>query len=216
MTPGSQIFKNRMTVLLTPFTLPILCLIIPFTFFFCVLHPSHLFPQYFVRDFRVVSRFADKHPVTGALLSEETFRHHLDKHLMYSSLGQENSLIFAAFDFHLHADGLQSTIDPLQILRQVQEEYGQLSFDGNPRYATFSHLAGYGANYYSYLWCRALAGFIWRRCFADDPFSREYGERYRKHMLQPGNGADPWDMLEQLLGSTPSIKEMAESVTQTA
>ena len=42
---------------------------------------------------------------------------------------------------------------------------------------SFTHLLGYGANYYSYLWCQGLASMLWQHCFQDDPLNSDSGRR---------------------------------------
>jgi Zn-dependent oligopeptidase len=39
--------------------------------------------------------------------------------------------------------------------------------------ASFGHLSGYGAGYYSYLFCRVFSANIWHRCFEHDPLNRQ-------------------------------------------
>ena len=39
--------------------------------------------------------------------------------------------------------------------------------------ASFGHLSGYGAGYYSYLFCRVFSANIWHRCFEPDPLNRQ-------------------------------------------
>ena len=76
----------------------------------------------------------------------------------------------------------------------------------------FSHLNGYGARYYSYLWSKAVASRIWHKCFAKDPFSRETGERYRQTMLAHGGGKEPNSLVEDMLGENLTTHDMVQSL----
>ena len=76
----------------------------------------------------------------------------------------------------------------------------------------FSHLNGYGAKYYSYLWSRAVASQIWHQCFAKDPFSREMGQRYRHTMLAHGGGKEPTSLVEDMLGKRLTSDDMVQSL----
>ncbi|KAG8980161.1 Mitochondrial intermediate peptidase [Tulasnella sp. JGI-2019a] len=63
----------------------------------------------------------------------------------------------------------------------------------------FTHLDGYGATYYTYLFCRAIARKVWKTQFQADPLNREKGERYKREVLKYGGGKDPWEMVATLL-----------------
>lgn len=76
----------------------------------------------------------------------------------------------------------------------------------------FSHLNGYGAKYYSYLWSRAVASRIWHQCFASDPFSREMGERYRHTMLAYGGGREPNFLVEDMLEKKFTTSDLVQSL----
>lgn len=76
----------------------------------------------------------------------------------------------------------------------------------------FSHLNGYGAKYYSYLWSRAVASRIWHQCFAKDPFCREIGDRYRHTMLAYGGGRDPNDLVSDMLQKTLTTSDLVQSL----
>lgn len=76
----------------------------------------------------------------------------------------------------------------------------------------FSHLNGYGAKYYSYLWSRAVASRIWHQCFANDPFSREMGERYCHTMLAYGGGREPNCLVEDMLEKKFTTSDLVQSL----
>jgi hypothetical protein len=64
----------------------------------------------------------------------------------------------------LHAD----VVAPLQPIPQP---------DGSVSHSTFGHLGNYGANYYSYLWCRGISALVWRALFVDDPLREGAGDK---------------------------------------
>ena len=99
----------------------------------------------------------------------------------------------------------------------LQEKANKINFlvfvtAGTAWQQRFSHLNGYGARYYSYLWSRAVASRIWHQCFANDPFSREMGERYRRTMLAHGGAQDPNQLVEAMLGKKLTIDDMVQSL----
>lgn len=87
-----------------------------------------------------------------------------------------------------------------------------LGFAGTAWQQRFSHLNGYGAKYYSYLWSKAVASRIWHQCFAKDPFSREMGERYRHTMLAYGGGREPNHLVEDMLEKKLTTNDLVQSL----
>ena len=86
-------------------------------------------------------------------------------------------------------------------MRVVHNAYFPVEFvEGTAWHHRFSHLIGYGAKYYSYLAARAVAHSLWKSCFADYPYSRESGERYRREMLAYGGERSPVELFKNLTG----------------
>ncbi len=79
-------------------------------------------------------------------------------------------------------------------------------------HARFGHLATYGAGYYTYPWCKALAGLVWQRLFVRDPLHAGAGSRYRDELLAHGAGRDPWLMLQQTLGGRPAVSDLVSAL----
>ncbi|XP_069615224.1 mitochondrial intermediate peptidase [Ranitomeya imitator] len=167
--------------------------------------------EYFVSDYRVVNQFA-RHYQTGQPLSKP----------MVSRLC-ESKKVGAASDMQLQVfnsmlDQIYHGKHPLKgsttdILRETQElSYGLPYIPHTAWQLRFSHLAGYGAKYYSYLMSRAIASMVWKQCFMKNPFDRVMGERYRKEMLAHGGGKEPALMVEGMLQKCPSVEDYVDAL----
>jgi len=83
----------------------------------------------------------------------------------------------------------------------VQREFGLTAKD-DPTYSWqvgFTHLAGYGGTYYSYIFDKAIADRIWEKTFSHAPLSRDAGENFKRHLLSHGGSRDPWLCLADVL-----------------
>jgi Zn-dependent oligopeptidase len=66
-------------------------------------------------------------------------------------------------------------------------------------YADLSHLASYGANYYSYMWSRSLSALVWRAHFASEPRRPLAGLPFLQGFLSRGGSRRGHDMLLAVL-----------------
>lgn len=104
---------------------------------------------------------------------------------------------------------------PSEIMRIVHNGYFPVDFvEGTAWHHRFSHLIGYGAKYYSYLAARAVAHSLWKTCFADDPFSRQSGERYRREILAFGGERSPVELFKNLTGEFLTTKAAAAGLIE--
>ena len=81
-------------------------------------------------------------------------------------------------------------------------------------YLRSTHITYYGATFYQYLLCHAVAALIWQKCFQADPFSRLNGELYKNTILVHGGGKDPIHMLTHLLNKTPTVEDLVDALIQ--
>eukprot|EP00040_Diaphanoeca_grandis_P030756 m.182525 g.182525 ORF g.182525 m.182525 type:complete len:700 (+) comp32119_c9_seq1:308-2407(+) len=170
--------------------------------------PSHLM-EHFMRDYRVVSQFA-KHFETGEVIPERKFLAAQKKRNLFHGLALIDTLVQSTCDQLFHSEtpfALKPTTT--EILLHVQSQINPLTHATAPIQYRYGHLVGYATGYYSYLWCQALSSMIWHQCFLKDPLSRDAGDRYRKYVLSPASGRDPWNIIEDLLGYRPGVTEIA-------
>lgn len=68
----------------------------------------------------------------------------------------------------------------------------------------------YGGRYYSYLVARAAANLVWTAKFQRDPFSSDAGTAWAE-VQSHGGGLPPGQLLEKMLGYTPTSTHMIEA-----
>ncbi|KAM4796473.1 mitochondrial intermediate peptidase [Rhinophrynus dorsalis] len=167
--------------------------------------------EYFASDYRVVNQFA-RHYQTGQPLSKPMVSRLCESKKVGAASDMQLQVFYAMLDqiYHGKHPLKGSTID---ILKETQEEfYGLPYVPQTAWHLRFTHLAGYGAKYYSYLMSRAVASMVWKQCFMKNPFDRVMGERYRREMLAHGGGKEPMLMVQGMIQKSPSIDDFVDAL----
>jgi Zn-dependent oligopeptidase len=84
--------------------------------------------------------------------------------------------------------------------------------DGSHYICSFTHLTGYGANVYGYLWSKVFAQDIFSVFEKQGVLNTTTGVRYRKDILQPGAQEEESDMLVHFLGRKPNSAAFLRSL----
>jgi mitochondrial intermediate peptidase len=197
--------------------------------------PSH-FLETFAWDARVLSSFA-RHAHTGSTIPAEYIRQLQQSSAQFAGINLQSQVVQAMFDQVLHGARvpglvLPQSATPSQILQEVYAKYSSLPFIPNTNWECgFSHLASYGAGYYSYLcvcWCglccsvgwtccngllvvgfviagprfaQLYAAVVWDVFFSEDPLHGGGGRTIRTAVLEKGGSKDPAAILRDLLGT---------------
>eukprot|EP01126_Amoeba_proteus_P046200 TRINITY_DN5207_c0_g2_i7.p1 TRINITY_DN5207_c0_g2~~TRINITY_DN5207_c0_g2_i7.p1 ORF type:complete len:670 (-),score=113.56 TRINITY_DN5207_c0_g2_i7:89-2098(-) len=170
------------------------------TFMDFVEAPSQLM-EYFAWDYRVLSLFA-RHYKTGAVLPEEYLELMKRKRDILWAMDLQDNIFSSSLDIFLHGGPL--TCSPLDVAEQLHARFTLLKSEpGLVWNGRMSHLVGYGGNYYGYLYSQMYSADIWKKCFKNDPLSREMGKKYEE-MLACGGSKHPSQMLDKLIG-TPDL-----------
>lgn len=72
--------------------------------------------------------------------------------------------------------------------------------------ASFGHLMGYGAKYYSYLWSKVYALDVFDHIKKEGLLNAKVGKRYMETILEKAGGEDPNDLLVDFLQRKPCQK----------
>ncbi|KAM9204223.1 mitochondrial intermediate peptidase isoform 1-T1 [Mergus octosetaceus] len=167
--------------------------------------------EYFANDYRVVNQFA-RHYKTGQPLPKNMVSRLCESKKVCAAADMQLQVFYASLDQIYHGKHpLQKSTT--EILKETQEKFYGLPYVPNTAWhLRFSHLVGYGAKYYSYLMSRAVASMVWKQCFAQDPFDRAMGERYRREMLAHGGGKEPILMVQGMLQKSPSVEDFVDAL----
>ncbi|KAI9501973.1 hypothetical protein BX070DRAFT_35036 [Coemansia spiralis] len=198
--------------------------------------------EYFARSPRTLSLFAS-HYETDAPLPLELVSKHAERRRRYAALDLHAQLFMSALDQRYHSAVLDPAVTDegcgpgwsTRLLAEVHKDPMFTSDIGSSQIfsyvkgtrwqSRFTHLIGYGASYYAYLFDRVLAGQIWDRVFhgdhpympsssKHDPLDRESGERFKNEVLRWGGGRDPWKCIASVLDNGKTSKEEIEAISQ--
>ncbi|CAG8435758.1 6219_t:CDS:2 [Diversispora eburnea] len=149
--------------------------------------------EHFVYSPSVLSLFA-KHYQTRDPMPIGLIHSHLNARSQFSAMETQYQILMALLDQLYHSNlATSSTFDTTSILANLQDTVGLFpSVSKTSWQIQFGHLYGYGSGYFSYLFCKMLAGKIWKDIFEKDPLSRDAGQLFKKEVLRWGGSRDPW------------------------
>ncbi|CAI9092072.1 OLC1v1027219C1 [Oldenlandia corymbosa var. corymbosa] len=161
--------------------------------------PSNLF-EYYAWDFRVLKKFA-KHYSTGEVIPENLVKSMRRAKQMFSATELQRQIFYALIDQKLFGEQSSSERDIVALEGELKRQYTSWKHvDGTHWHTRFSHLATYGAEYYSYLYAKCFAATIWEKICEEDPLSLTTGSALRTKFLQHGGAKDPSAILNDLVG----------------
>lgn len=112
----------------------------------------------------------------------------------------ETQLFYSALSLNYYnrdPDG----IDLLAILKAQKAQYTDAEYvDGTHFYASFGHLYGYSAIYYTYMWSLVIAHDLFSEFEQKGLMNPAVAQRYRKAVLAPGGVRDAAELVRDFLG----------------
>lgn len=170
--------------------------------------PSQMFENW-VWNADVLDTFA-AHYKSGERLPKDLLEGMIKARTLSSGLEAERQIFYALTDitYHTAPQGLiDTTAAQEQIFKDV-ELYEPVT--GTYYQASFGHLVGYQAGYYSYMWSLVYAQDMFSR-FRDLGITNpQAGLYYRKKILARGGSLDELEMVKDYLGREPRMDAFLE------
>lgn len=120
-------------------------------------------------------------------------------------------IFFGAIDMTYHTQ--DAVEDTTAEYRRLMERVSLIPMSpGTHPEASFGHLFGYDAGYYSYMWSKVYAEDMFSRFEAEGLLNTALGRRYRQEILEKGGGRDELDSVRAFLGRDPSEDAFLKSL----
>lgn len=166
--------------------------------------PSQIYENW-ILQYDVLKMFA-KHYKTGEVLPKETFDKMIAAKNVGSGLAALSQIFYGMYDMTLHdkfdPNGAETTTD---VLKKLQNEIMLTPYmEGTAFQAAFTHLTGYAAGYYGYLWSEVYAQDMFSVFEKNGILNKTIGKRYRDIILSKGGDEEPLDLVKRFLGREPN------------
>lgn len=144
-----------------------------------------------------------KHYKTGQPLPDEKINTLIKIKNLTSGLRVLQQLVYGFMSLNYYGSGQDKDLYALMhSIRDTILPYVQ-PYENDHKYASFGHLTGYGACYYSYLWSQVFALDLFDYIKQFGLLNPEIGKRYQEAILSKGGTQDPNELLKNFLGRTP-------------
>jgi thimet oligopeptidase len=149
----------------------------------------------------VVNSFA-RHYQTGEPMPDELLAGLIAAKKVASGVLTLSHLARTTLDFTYHS--AEYTGDSTATLAEVWTQHGIMHIEGTHLQSGFSHLFGYDAAYYGYLWSQVMGDDMYTRFEAAGPLDPVTGAAYRRAVLARGGTVDGGVMVRDFLGREPN------------
>ena len=154
-----------------------------------------------------------RHYKTGKVLSPELFKKMKQAQLVQSGTYYIRQVYFGVLDltYHDKYDSIRGK-DITQVSKDLYAITQVPYLEGSHFICGFTHLNGYAANYYGYLWSRVFAEDMFSVFRKKGVMNPALGIKYRKEILEKASSLDEMQMLRNFLGREPNSKAFLESL----
>ena len=159
--------------------------------------PSQFLEEW-IYDYDVLRRFA-KHVETGAVIPEALVRKLSDARDFGRGTFVQRQLMLSAISLRLH-DRAPEGLDTTKVVFDASKEFSPIVMpEGTAMQASFGHLEGYTALYYTYMWSLVIAKDM-HGVFTKGLMDLQQAKRYRDLVLAPGGTKPAGEMVQDFLG----------------
>jgi thimet oligopeptidase len=160
--------------------------------------PSQMLEEW-VWDPEALASFA-RHLETGEPIPAELVRRMRAADEYGKGLAVRQQMFYAALSLELHRRD-PAALDPTRLVAELQERYTPFRHvEGTWFHASFGHLDGYSAIYYTYMWSLVIAKDLFRPFRDEGLFAKGPAVRYRREVLERGGERPAADLVRAFLG----------------
>ena len=160
--------------------------------------PSQMLEEW-VWDPEALAGFA-RHVETGAPIAAELVARMRAADEYGKGLWVRQQMFYAALSLELHRRD-PAGLDTTAVVAELQERYTPFRHvPGTAFQASFGHLDGYSAIYYTYMWSLVIAKDLFGVFRREGLMARAPAERYRRAVLEPGGSRPAAELVEAFLG----------------
>jgi thimet oligopeptidase len=150
-------------------------------------------------DARVLGTFA-RHVETGEPVPEELVARMRKARGFGRGVYVRQQMYYARLSLRLH-EADPGAIDTTAVVRDLQNQYSMFRYvDGTAFQASFGHLDGYSAIYYTYMWSLVIARDLFSQFDGKNLMDPAVARRYRENILAAGGSAPAAELVRRFLG----------------
>jgi thimet oligopeptidase len=164
--------------------------------------PSQMFEKWLEQP--QILKQISSHYRTGEPLSDQVIADIKSSLSFYAANKVQGQILYALYSLACYQT---DTLDDPQALYETLQAQICPAIAPDPEsrfFASFSHLTGYGASYYSYLYSLVYSEDIFALIMEKGLYNKATGRAYLTHILSKGGSAHPTELLENFLGRKPS------------
>jgi len=160
--------------------------------------PSQLFEEW-AWDPDVLQHFAFHHE-TGEVIPVEVVERLRSGREFGQGLHVRQQMYYASLSLRCH-DTRPDELDAEALQRELQNRFSRFRFvEGTHFLASFGHVDGYSALYYTYMWSLVIEKDLFAPFQSGGLMDAEMARRYRVSVLAPGGSMDARDLVQEFLG----------------
>ncbi|MDN4501157.1 M3 family metallopeptidase [Alteromonadaceae bacterium BrNp21-10] len=130
------------------------------------------------------------------------------------ALGTATQLTYTALSLQLYNQPPQG-LELDEFERKIYAEYANYDLmEGTHPYASFGHLAGYGAKYYTYQWSNAIAEELLSRFKKEGLRNKQTANDYRHKVLAVTGTRSSGELVKDFLGRDFGVKAYADKLSK--
>jgi thimet oligopeptidase len=160
--------------------------------------PSQMLEEW-VWDPATLRTFA-RHVETGEPVPEDLIERARRADQYGKGLWVRQQMFYAAVSLEFHARDPRG-LDTTRFIAELQNRYTPFRYvDGTFFQASFGHLSGYSAVYYTYMWSLVIAKDLFSVFATEGLLNPQPAARYRRAVLEPGGSLPAAELVKNFLG----------------